>query len=160
MEFTSFQFFIFFIMTTGIFFVMPAKLKNGWLLFCSLLFYAAWNWKFTGLLAGTIIVTYVAARMAEEKKSVVPAAAGIAVSVGLLLYFKYTNFILTIPSVINPTVKPLHFDIILPLGISFYIFQIVAYLVDVYKGKATAERNLIDYALFVSFFPENYAGPH
>lgn len=175
MLFNSIEFLIFFPIVVLVYFVIPKKIKHLWLLITSYFFYMCWNVKYILLILISTIITYVSgllleriknlscdeARRAVLKKWVV--AGSFVTNLGILFYFKYLNFALSI--LINVFEK-MHirlnipaFDIILPVGISFYIFQALSYTMDVYRDEIYAEKDFFRYALFVSFFPQLVAGP-
>jgi alginate O-acetyltransferase complex protein AlgI len=124
----------------------------------SLFFYGAWRPVYLLLLLASVAVNFgLGLRMEDPLRRRAIGAFGVALNLALLCYFKYTNFILD--SVNALTGAPLPFvNIILPLGISFFTFQQIAYLVDVMRG-AKVERDIVSYTLFVSFFPHLIAGP-
>ncbi len=170
MQFNSFSFLVFFPVTVFIYFVIPPKTRYLWLLGASYYFYMCWNAKYALLLAFSTLATYfgalaVARLRAEEKHKAAKAAMFfvIAANLALLAYFKYANFIV---GSVNAVLETLSMgarlnviDVVLPVGISFFIFQAMAYLIDVYRGQLEAEKNVLRYALFVSFFPQLVAGP-
>ena len=98
----------------------------------------------------------------QKKLMKLVIAVGFLSNIGMLVYFKYTNFLI---GTLNSALAGFHiepvneFDILLPVGISFYIFQALGYIVDVYRGSIKSEKNFLKYALFVSFFPQLVAGP-
>lgn len=165
MLFNSYQFMIFFPIVLLVFFVIPKKLRQVWLLITSLFFYACWNPKYLLLLLSSIVVTYLSAILmdkAEDKKKKAILIAGLLINFGILFFFKYYGFAIdSINSLITDEGKQLvdRFDVILPVGISFYTFQAVGYMIDAYRGDIKTEKNFIKYALFVSFFPQLVAGP-
>jgi alginate O-acetyltransferase complex protein AlgI len=128
------------------------------LLGASLFFYGAWRPVYLVLFLGSIAVNFcLGLRMEDPLRRRAFGAFGVALNLAVLCFFKYTNFILD--SLNTLTGAPLPFvSIILPLGISFFTFQQIAYLVDVMRG-ARVERDIVSYALFVSFFPHLIAGP-
>lgn len=135
-----------------------------WLGIASLFFYAFWNPIFVTLLLGSITFNYVVARWIQKRRSIqlqdkpnYVLILAITLNIALLGYFKYTNFFLsTIIEGAGGTFQPL--DIIIPLGISFFTFTQIAFLIDVSRGF-TSEHNFSRYLLFVSFFPYLVAGP-
>jgi D-alanyl-lipoteichoic acid acyltransferase DltB (MBOAT superfamily) len=142
-------------------YLLLQKLGRGraamlWLTLCSLFFYGWWNPVYVPLLLLSIGVNFSLARgMASGNRSLL--MAGIAFNVGLLGYFKYSNFF--IDSLNHVAGTGWHFEtVILPLAISFYTFQQITYLVDTHKGL-TRPHDLLEYALFVAFFPQLIAGP-
>jgi alginate O-acetyltransferase complex protein AlgI len=124
----------------------------------SLFFYGAWRPVYLLLLLASVAVNFaLGLRMEDPLRRRTIGTFGVALNLAVLCYFKYTNFILD--SVTTLTGAPLPFvNIILPLGISFFTFQQIAYLVDVMRG-ARVERDIVSYTLFVSFFPHLIAGP-
>src|SRR5258708_31805057 len=124
----------------------------------SLIFYGAWKPVYLLLLLASIGVNFwLGLKMEDPLRRRTFGTLGVALNLALLCYFKYTNFLFD--SFTTLTGTPLPFvNVILPLGISFFTFQQIAYLVDVMRG-ARVERDLVSYALFVSFFPHLIAGP-
>ncbi|MBR5597722.1 MAG: MBOAT family protein [Lachnospiraceae bacterium] len=175
MLFNSIDFLIFFPIVTLIYFMIPDKVKYLWLLVVSYYFYMCWNVTYIVLIFTSTIITYLSGlgierikklEVSEEgkvkyKKWIV--AGSLISNLGILFYFKYTNFVLDIVENICLNLKirisiP-DFDIMLPVGISFYTFQALSYTIDVYRDEIYAEKNFFRYALFVSFFPQLVAGP-
>lgn len=167
MLFNSFEFLIFFPVVVGIYFIIPKKIKYIWLLLASYYFYMCWNAKYAILIAFSTACTYMAGIAISElreqrwKKGVV--VASFVINLGILAFFKYFDFLL---ENVNGILSAFHlqllsnpFDVLLPVGISFYTFQALGYTMDVYRGKVPAEKNFLKYALFVSFFPQLVAGP-
>ncbi len=167
MLFNSIEFLIFFPVVTLLYFAIPHKVRYIWLLLASYFFYMCWNPKYALLMGFSTISTYFAGLMIEKSKKNVHkkiwVGASFAINIAILFFFKYFDFALAnINSVlssfnvelINPT-----FDVVLPVGISFYTFQALGYTVDVYRGDIKCEKNVLRYALFVSFFPQLVAGP-
>lgn len=164
MLFNSYQFMIFFPTVLLIFFVIPKKLRQIWLLIVSLFFYACWNPKYLFLLLTSIVVTFACALFMDKlrKKKKLILVAGLFINLLILFFFKYYGFAIdSINSLIPDGRIQLvdRFDVILPVGISFYMFQSVGYMIDVYRGDVKVEKNFVKYALFVSFFPQLVAGP-
>ncbi len=168
MLFNSYPFIIFFLpITLFVFFRIGAwghhRIAISWLVATSLFFYGWWNPAYLGLLIGSVLFNYgIGIGLATGssapsfgKKGLL--AAGIASNLAAIGYFKYSNFF------VNAVNQGLNTDlqlapIILPLAISFFTFQQIAYLVDVYRGE-TREHNFLHYCLFVTFFPQLIAGP-
>lgn len=127
----------------------------------SLFFYAYWDWRFVGVIVASIVGNYLAgclvAATSDPRRRFLMTAGAVAANILVLAYFKYTNFFLAnMAALIGRDVELLH--IILPLGISFFTFTQIAYLVDVYRRQAD-EPNFLNYTLFVTFFPHLIAGP-
>ena len=159
MVFTSINFLYYFLPTVLIlYFIVPKKYKNLLLLISSLLFYFYGEPKYIILMIIEIVLAYFEARLIEKYKSKEIFIFSIFIHVLLLCIFKYTNFLITnINGIFNTNITLL--NIVLPIGISFYTFQIISYLVDVYKGKVKAQKNFISLATYVSLFPQLIAGP-
>ena len=167
MLFNSIPFLIFFPIVILIYYIIPGKLKRLWLLAASYFFYMSWNPKYVLLILFSTVATYAAGVLMERAKSQ-KGKKGIlilviAMNLSLLLFFKYFDFLL---SNLNAVLRIIHveaiqspFSLLLPVGISFYTFQSLGYTIDVYRGQIKAEKNFLDYALFVSFFPQLVAGP-
>ena len=159
MVFTSINFLYYFLPTVLIlYFIVPKKYKNLLLLISSLLFYFYGEPKYIILMIIEIVLAYFEARLIEKYKSKELFIFSIFIHVLLLCIFKYTNFLITnINGIFNTNISLL--NIVLPIGISFYTFQIISYLVDVYKEKVKAQKNFISLATYVSLFPQLIAGP-
>jgi alginate O-acetyltransferase complex protein AlgI len=146
------------------------RAQNVWLLAASYYFYAAWDWRFSGLLAASTLVSYWAglaldrpALRHDRRTARRVLWAALAFNLLVLGFFKYAGFFVdsavqVLSSIGIDTGRPA-LAIILPLGISFYTFMAMAYVVDVYRGDLPAVRRLVDYALFVAYFPHLVAGP-
>ena len=163
MTFNTFGFLGFFLIVMLVYFVLPGKLRSYLAALTSLAFYALYDVKITALLIAYILYVYFAARILENKRSKAVFAGIVILSLVPLLLFKYLNFSLYLmDSVIGRFVSsfgPHSVSLVVPLGISYFTFKSVGYLVDVYKKDTPAERNLPILAAFVSFFPEMLAGP-
>jgi D-alanyl-lipoteichoic acid acyltransferase DltB (MBOAT superfamily) len=132
-------------------------LANGVLCALSFGFYAWWDWRNLFVLVGSIAVNFVVGALIKRRPSKAVLALGVAVNLGLLGYFKYANFFLAnLSAVTGHAFAPLR--VALPLGISFFTFTQIAFLVDCYRGLAK-ELDLTRYVLFVTFFPHLIAGP-
>ena len=167
MAFNSIRFLVFFPVVLLLYYVIPGKYKNVWLLICSYFFYGCWNVRYCLLLLICTLLSYFVAIIAEEnaenpgfKKKIF--IMGVLFLVGMLSAYKYTNFVLQNLSELlgrfGLSELP-QLDIVMPVGISFFTFQALGYLIDVYSGKMSAERSFVNYALFVSFFPQLLSGP-
>lgn len=166
MLFNSLQFLAFFPAVTLLYFILPKKLKNPCLLIASYFFYACWNPKYVILLFATTLVTYCGGlfiQSAGRKIRFLTLALVLAYNFGALFLFKYYgcffNFIEQLMARLGAACSFPKTALELPVGISFFTFQAVGYTVDVYRKNITAERSLLKYALFVSFFPQLVAGP-
>ena len=175
MIFNSLEFLIFLPIVLLGYFVIPNKLKNIWLLITSYYFYSCWNVKYLALIVIVTLITYIGGLLLEgikesnnelkvktrQKKFILTII--LLLNLGILVYFKYTNFLVDLISNIfekfGYRLLINKFDILLPIGISFFILQSLGYVIDVYKDDIYAEKDFIKYALFVSFFPQLVAGP-
>lgn len=140
--------------------------KNGakvWLILASLFFYSYWNIKYLPLILVSLGVNYalgrkIGALVGEDKrKARFFLLTGLVFNIGLLGYYKYADFFITNINYVLGSNLPL-LNIVLPLAISFFTFQQIAYIVDAYRGEAR-EYDLLNYALFITFFPQLIAGP-
>lgn len=163
MLFNSVSFLIYFPIVVLINFVLPKKARNIWLLVASYYFYMCWNAKYGLLIALSTLITYGSSLIIDGtgKKWLRKTAffLCLASNLGILFFFKYFQWILDNINQLFHQSYSLPFSILLPVGISFYTFQALGYTIDVYRGDLKAERSLINYALFVSFFPQLVAGP-
>ena len=168
MLFNSWQFLIFLPITFTVYFILPKKTRHIFLLFASYFFYAFWNVELIFLILFTTIVAYFGALLINKssKQSIkkLIMIVSIVLCLTVLVFFKYFNFIASsIVEIINNfkdnKIDYVALNIILPVGISFYTFQTLSYVVDVYKNKMEVEKNFFYFALYVSFFPQLVAGP-
>ena len=168
MLFNSLHFLFFFPITCIIYYLLPTvRMRNFFLLVASYYFYMNWNASYALLLLTSTFITYVAAIRIEKvpstKQKKAYLIASLVTNLSILFFFKYYNFaISTINEILFPLnnehfLPPMH--LLLPVGISFYIFQALGYSIDVYRGHTKSERDFLTYALFVSFFPQLVAGP-
>lgn len=167
MLFNSIDFLIFFPIVTLLFFIIPRRLRTLWLLIASYYFYMSWNPKYAILIALSTVTTFISGIFIEKSEKPVSkklvVAASLFINLAILGIFKYADFALqTLDSITRHlglgTIDK-RLDLLLPVGISFYTFQALSYTLDVYRGTIRAEKNLVRYALFVSFFPQLVAGP-
>lgn len=163
MQFNSVHFMIFYPIVLVLYFLAPPKLRSVCLLLASYYFYMSWNPAYALLIGISTGVTFLCGIGIEKAKKVPILLIGLIINLSILGIYKYSNFFL---DSIDHVLQMLHIgsmqsrlDILLPVGISFYTFQAIGYMIDVYWGKVKAERNIITYALFVSFFPQLVAGP-
>lgn len=168
MIFTEFRFFFFFFLVFAVYWKLrKTRRRNVWLLICSYAFYAAWDWRFLSLILTSTIIDFFAGSKIHQAQNVFQKRLFLIISLcanlGFLGFFKYYNFFAESAS---DLLEFLGFfssittlNIILPVGISFYTFQTMSYSIDIYKNKLNPANNFIDFALFVSFFPQLVAGP-
>ncbi|UXI67509.1 MBOAT family O-acyltransferase [Tahibacter amnicola] len=134
------------------------------LLAASYYFYGQWSWMYLGLILWSTLLDYaIGLGMVRVRHPQRLLWVSLATNLGLLAFFKYTNWLIenwnVAAGAVGFTWQFSPMDIILPVGISFYTFQSLSYTIDVYRGVSTPRRNLLDYALFVAFFPQLAAGP-
>ena len=188
MLFNSIDFLIFFPIVVLVYFILPKRIKYIWLLIASYYFYMGWNAKYALLLFFSTAVTYLSgvamdisdnglpwkkrqstesgraekAGISLRRKKIIVAVSFI-LNLSILFIFKYLDFATDLLTFIfgkaGIALTVPRFDILLPVGISFYTFQALSYTMDVYRGEIYAERNFLRYALYVSFFPQLVAGP-
>lgn len=161
MLFNSFDFVFLFIPFVAIgFFALNMVSQRGavvWLICASLVYYSWWNYGFAPLLISSIIFNYLLGLKLQGRPNRAMLTVGILANLGLLGWYKYAGFFLNILSDLSLT-SPVSLNILLPIGISFFTFQQIAWLVDCHRQVAE-ERGVLRYALFVSFFPQLVAGP-
>ncbi len=167
MVFNSLAFAIFLPIVLLGYYLLPFKGQNRFLLVASLFFYAWWDWRFLGLLGLTIVVDYYAShaikRAATQRLKLRWLRISLISNLSVLGLFKYSNFFISsleaVLTRIGFHVHPITLQLALPIGISFYTFMSMAYVIDVYWGKFEPVDNFFDFALFVSYFPHLVAGP-
>lgn len=166
MNFVSMEFFCLFLFVLLAIFVSPNQTwRKLVILGASCIFYAYWDWRFLGLLIFVTVVDYfISVQLHRSQKNEFRRAIlalSIFINLSILFYFKYINwFIDTLDVVLRPYGRTISLlDVILPIGISFYIFETISYVIDVYKGVAEPANSLLDYAVFITFFPRLVAGP-
>ncbi len=168
MLFVEFRFFIFFALVLAVFWGMRSnRNRKVWLLITSYVFYGAWDWRFLSLiLLSTVVDFFIGGRL----HATAPASArkrllmvSLFCNLGLLAFFKYCNFFIDSAvgflNLLGLNLPPTTLAIILPVGISFYTFQTLSYTIDIYRRRLEPTVDLLDFALFVGFFPQLVAGP-
>lgn len=167
MPFTSFNFLVFFLVVYVVYRCLSVRGQNRWLLLASYIFYGLWDYRFLVLvLTSTTVDYWVARRIASaenDKKRRGYLLVSLITNLSILGFFKYFNFFIdsaiTLVELVGFHPHPLSLNILLPIGISYYTFKTISYTVDVYGGNVRLARNWIEYALFVSFFPQILSGP-
>lgn len=165
MLFNSYAFLLVFLpITVAVFFLLARvsrSLAAAWLALASLAFYAWWDYRYIALLLGSILFNYVCGRSLATRSGdgggKVLLALAIGANLALLGYYKYANFFISSYAAMAGA-PPMLLDIVLPIGISFYTFTQIAFLVDAYRGYAK-EYRFVHYLLFVTYFPHLIAGP-
>jgi D-alanyl-lipoteichoic acid acyltransferase DltB (MBOAT superfamily) len=167
MLFNSLGFLIFFPIVAMVYFLIGQKYKWVWLLGASYYFYMNWKPEYALLILFSTVTTYALGWFIdstdEMKKRKIALGVGVAVNLLILFFYKYFNFagglITDGLELAGVGFKVPNLDVLLPVGISFYTFQALGYLIDVYRKEIRAEKHFGIYALFVSFFPQLVAGP-
>ena len=167
MLFNSLAYLIFLPCVFLLYWLLPHRFRWLLLLISSYYFYMSWNAKYIVLILFTTVVSYFSARMIERasekrKKKRILLLSGL-LCLGVLFVFKYFNFafesITLVLRMFSIRLNPWTLNLLLPVGISFYTFQTLSYIIDVYRGDIAAERHFGHYATFVAFFPQLVAGP-
>ena len=167
MTFNSWEFLLFYPIVALLYFFLPKKLKWPMLLVASYYFYMCYQANLVFLILGTTFISWVASNIIEktENKRIrkICLAVTLIACLGVLFFYKYFNFlagsVVGLIELFGGTPSPIVLNLILPVGVSFYTFQTLSYVIDVYRGDIKTERNFFFYALFVSFFPQLVAGP-
>lgn len=167
MLFNSLEFLIFFPLVFGCYFLSPHRIRHIILLFSSYVFYMWWNIDLVFLIAFTTLLSYGCGlgigKSGSRKAKKAYLITGIVGSLAVLIFFKYFGFLTDAVSdvigLFGGSADPLVLNILLPVGISFYTFQTLSYDIDIYRGEIKPEKNILYYALYVSFFPQLVAGP-
>jgi alginate O-acetyltransferase complex protein AlgI len=158
--------FLFLPTVLSLYWILPSiRARNYWLLLTSLLFYAWGETVFLLLLLGSTLCNYFLGlwveRLEDEKRRKSAIVLAVSLNIGLLAFFKYSNFAVDMLSPVSVALgfTPLHSQIPLPIGISFFTFHALSYVLDIYRGKSRAATNPADTALYIFFFPQLIAGP-
>ena len=167
MVFNSLHFLWFFLAVYVLYRLLPHRGQNWLLLIASYYFYAAWDWRFLSLLAASTVVDYTAARLIQRSDETRRRKVLLSVSLGfnlmLLGFFKYFNFfsdsLRALLAGIGWEMDFVTLRVLLPIGISFYTFMSMSYVIDVYRREIPATRHFVDFAVFVAYFPHLVAGP-
>ena len=145
--------------------IIPARWRNAFLLFSSLIFYGWGEPKYILLMAATAAVDYAAGLLisyynsrSAQKAAKAVLAVTVILNIGTLCFFKYTGFVIESISALIGAQSPI-IKLALPVGISFYTFQTLSYVIDVYRGRVAVQRNFINFFMFVTIFPQLIAGP-
>lgn len=167
MLFNSVIYFVFLTIAVLVYWRLDWRRQNLFLLAASYVFYGYWDWRFLSLMLASTLVDYYCARAIGRTKDKARRRSLLTISLvlnfGFLGFFKYFNFFIESAAAVTGqlgwNIPVTLLAIVLPPGISFYTFQAVAYIVDVYSGELEPADSLVDYALFISFFPHLIAGP-
>ena len=161
MVFSSIAFLFYFLpITLALYYVLPKRCRNFVLLIASLVFYAYGEPTYVLIMILSITFSYIYGLLIDKfrKHSKIFLALSVCTSIGLLIYFKYTNFIIENINlwILN---KVDFINVVLPIGISFYTFQMLTYTVDLYKGNVKVQKNIFKLGLYITLFPQLIAGP-
>lgn len=167
MLFNSLDFLVFFPIVIALYYALPQKWRWILLLVASYYFYMCWKAEYIFLIVISTVIDYFAARGIAQASTAIKKKLFLAVSLasnlGILFFFKYFNFVNENLRAVFDSVNVFYgvpmFDILLPVGISFYTFQTMSYTIDVYRGTTQVENHFGKFAVFVSFFPQLVAGP-
>lgn len=179
MVFNSFTFAVFFVLVYGLYLLTMSRLKlqNFMLLVASYVFYGWWDYRFLSLICLSTVLDFCCARVIDRRVGAPDSSehyysaqtrrymiiGSVAVNLSILGFFKYYDFFVAsfveAAASVGIEMQPRLLHVILPVGISFYTFQSLSYTIDVYRGHLRASRSLMDFALFVAFFPQLVAGP-
>ncbi len=167
MLFNSWQYVFFFITVLTLYFLLDKKWRIYLLFMASYIFYSVWSWKFSILMFGVSVLNFICGNKIDNASSNMNRKKWLSIALVLsfmpLVYFKYANFF--IGSFVNSVhffgLKPNinSFDVILPVGISFFTFQALSYSIDIYRKRVEVETSLIRFTTYVAFFPQLVAGP-
>ncbi|QEF99485.1 Peptidoglycan O-acetyltransferase [Stieleria maiorica] len=167
MLFNSFDFFGFFVVVFLVQLVLPHRARNLFLLATSYFFYACWDWRFVGLMAASTVIDYVCSHKIHRSETTAWKRRFLSISLianlSILGFFKYAGFFvdswIALAASQGIELSTRTWNIILPVGISFYTFQTMSYTWDVYRGEMRPLKRFSDFALYVAFFPQLVAGP-
>ena len=163
MVFSSLNFmFVFLPIVFGIYFISPRKIRNFILFIASLVFYAWGEPFYVVLMLFSTILNFVYGALVQKYKGKTSAkwilASSVVLNLGILGFFKYTDFFIgNINAWFGASIPLL--NLTLPIGISFYTFQMMSYVIDVYRGDAAAQKNFVSFGAYVALFPQLVAGP-
>jgi len=165
MNFISLEFFCLFVIFVGATYLIQSSIGRKYiLLFIGCLFYGYWDWRFLSLLFFVTIFDFYISKLifnlSSPRWKKIALSVSVIVNLGLLFFFKYYNFFIDNLERLFPAQALFpNLEIILPIGISFYTFETLSYVIDVYRGDIQPTDSLLDYAIFISFFPRLVAGP-
>ena len=167
MLFNSIEYLFFLPVVLGVYCVLRLRAQNVWLLLASRFFYGWWDYRFLSLIAISTVVDYFCGKAIptanRDRKRRTLVVISILTNLTILGFFKYFNFFydsaLDVAHLIGLDVTPIVLQKVLPMGISFYTFQTMAYTIDIYRGHQTPCYSFVNFALYVSYFPQLVAGP-
>ena len=167
MVFTSVHFVLFFSIVYAVYRLLPHRPQNWFLLVASYYFYAAWDWRFLSLLLGSTVVDFFVGRYlgreVVQSRRRLALILSLVFNLGMLGFFKYFEFfeasLAALAARFGWHIDTITLDVVLPIGISFYTFMTISYVIDVYRREIQPTTHLLDFALFVAYFPHLVAGP-
>ena len=165
MYFSSLLFlFVFLPIVLAVYYILPRKFRNAFLLLANLIFYGWGEPVFILIMIVSVVSNYIFGLLIEkycdnQKRKKTFLVLSLVISLGLLAVFKYTGFVTDILRAIPPFSFMPKINLPLPIGISFYTFQTLSYTIDVYRGDTKAQKSLVSFGTYVSFFPQLIAGP-
>ncbi len=165
--FHNLEFLFFFLPVLLGYWVLPGRWRNAFLLAASYGFYASWNWRFLGCIVASTLVDYFCGlgihRSDKARTRKLLLTLSVTANLGMLGFFKYCNFfiesVVAVAGGFGITLDAPTLHVILPIGISFYTFQTMSYSIDIFRRKIEPTVNIVDFGLFVIFFPQLIAGP-
>ena len=165
MNITSLNFIYFVLGSLAIYYCLPHRAQNYWLLFVSYAFYVTWAWQFALILALLTAANFVLARRLRVERQGRPGllGLGLGLNVAALIFFRTADFFLpetlALLTGLGVSTEAGGLQILIPLGLSYYVLENISYLVDVYRGQVKAETDPVDFALYLAYFPKLVAGP-
>lgn len=167
MNFVTLKFGIFMVLVFLLYWMLGDRKRKWLLLFASWYFYACWDWRFLSLVIISTALDYIAGIGIHRSEPRFARRLWLGVSLvgnlGILFYFKYTNFFIgsfiDLANSVGWHLSPVTLQITLPVGISFYTFQTLSYSLDIYRRNIKPTTSILDFAVFVAFFPQLVAGP-
>lgn len=163
MMFDTFQYWLFFAATLAVLAFLRHRPAKVVLVVASFVFYGFWDWRFCALLAASIVANYLFGLAIDRREGAARKRAvtlAVVFNLGVLGFFKYANFFIdSFASLFGLDTNGMLLNIVLPVGISFFTFEGIAYAVDIYRRQMRAVRDPVDFSLFISFFPHLVAGP-
>jgi D-alanyl-lipoteichoic acid acyltransferase DltB (MBOAT superfamily) len=162
---TSLNFVFFTLLVLLVYYQFDQRWQNAWLLLVSYIFVFTWDWRFAFLLGAVTAVNFVIALRlkvnGENRRNLL--WLGIGLNVFVLIFFRAYNFFLPEMKILlerlGISIQANGLDLLIPLGLSFYTLQTISYLIDVYRGQLSAEKNLVNFSLYLAYFPKIVAGP-
>ncbi|MBN1870874.1 MAG: hypothetical protein JW847_09900 [Candidatus Omnitrophica bacterium] len=167
MLFNTLQFAVFFVIVYSLYLTLTHKWQNRMLLIASYVFYGFWDWRFLILIGASTVLNYLCGIVIDDTADGTRRKGflllSVSVNLAMLAFFKYFNFftvnLQNLLNILGFSIRMFRLHIVLPVGISFYTFQVMSYSIDIYYRKLKSTKRFFDFALFVAFFPQLLAGP-